>query len=212
MRPVGCGWGALTVALSYLSPKYEVYGIDDHCDETTRDFSQRIQSYFMTRIKFGIHNIYNPLPFEDNNLNMVIFTDVIEHVLPIKPILEEINRVLKRDGLILLSTPNSVRFSKRIPILLGATPSSSSLRDFYYNIPFRGHLREFTMKEMSIVLNFAGFDILHREFCLYSKYPYPFKARSLRTFVGSVIDFVCTLASYILRSGKDSIIIVGRKR
>lgn len=46
------------------------------------------------------------LPFPDSNFDDVLYLDVIEHVADDKKSLKEIHRTLKKDGRLILSTPN----------------------------------------------------------------------------------------------------------
>jgi ubiquinone/menaquinone biosynthesis C-methylase UbiE len=46
------------------------------------------------------------IPFKDNAFTKIIFTEVIEHVTHDSKAIMEINRVLKKEGLLYLSTPN----------------------------------------------------------------------------------------------------------
>lgn len=48
------------------------------------------------------------LPFESENFDIVLFLEVVEHTSNPKMVLNEINRVLKKDGLLILSFPNYV--------------------------------------------------------------------------------------------------------
>ena len=64
----------------------------------------------------------DPLPFEDASLDLVIFASIIEHLYNPHLALEEIARVVKPGGLLLLEAPNAVAFGRRIRTLLGRSP------------------------------------------------------------------------------------------
>lgn len=53
------------------------------------------------------------LPFADDNFDVVISFETIEHVAEQEKLLEEIARVLTRTGLLIISTPNEAVYSKR---------------------------------------------------------------------------------------------------
>ncbi|HMQ79064.1 MAG TPA: class I SAM-dependent methyltransferase [Ignavibacteria bacterium] len=61
------------------------------------------------------------LPFPDKSFDRIICTEVFEHVLEPALILEEMNRVLKDDGIISLSIPNEklIIFTKKILLNCG---------------------------------------------------------------------------------------------
>jgi SAM-dependent methyltransferase len=45
------------------------------------------------------------IPFEDNHFDSIFSSEVFEHIFDLEPILAEINRVLKKDGQMLVSVP-----------------------------------------------------------------------------------------------------------
>jgi ubiquinone/menaquinone biosynthesis C-methylase UbiE len=51
------------------------------------------------------------MPFSDNTFSSVISNSVLEHIPNIQPVLHEVNRVLKDDGLLIFTTP-SEHFTK----------------------------------------------------------------------------------------------------
>jgi SAM-dependent methyltransferase len=96
------------------------------------------------------------LPFEDERFDVVLFCEVIEHLLmdPLH-VLHEVNRVLKPDGVIVLTTPNVARLTNVLALLNGA-----NLYDPYSGYgPYGRHNREYTRHELHLLLGFAGFDV-----------------------------------------------------
>lgn len=97
------------------------------------------------------------LPFEDETFNIINLGDVIEH-LPNSPkkILKECNRVLKKNGYFLVSTPNSTRLINRLKLFIGHSvwPDIKSFYDDEYN---GTHHHEYTYDELIYVLNDNGF-------------------------------------------------------
>jgi SAM-dependent methyltransferase len=59
------------------------------------------------------------LPFNDQFFDIVICTEVIEHVTETRQMIAEINRVLKKEGKLILSTPNLTSLGNRIGMILG---------------------------------------------------------------------------------------------
>ena len=58
------------------------------------------------------------LPYEDNFFDAITFTEVIEHLEDHRKILKEIHRVLKNDGILVVSTPNILNMKSRMRFLL----------------------------------------------------------------------------------------------
>lgn len=93
-------------------------------------------------------------PYEDSTFDVVVYCEIIEHLL-MNPVhtLKEIRRVLKDDGLLLVTTPNVARFGNIIAIAEGR-----SIYDPYSGFgPYGRHNREFSMPELLHLLEFCGF-------------------------------------------------------
>lgn len=85
-------------------------------------------------------------PFRDRAFDVVLFLDVIEHVVPRVQVLREIRRVLRDDGRLLLSAPNrDTRWR--------ATLRAAGL--FAYSDP--DHKIEYTREELLAELRAGGF-------------------------------------------------------
>jgi SAM-dependent methyltransferase len=63
-----------------------------------------------------------PIPYEDAWFDLVVFASVIEHLYNPHRALEEIARVLKPGGLLLVEAPNAVAFGRRLDALRGNNP------------------------------------------------------------------------------------------
>lgn len=97
----------------------------------------------------------HPLPFDDASFDVVLFCEVIEHLLrdPVAALLE-IRRVLKPEGRLVLTTPNVARLENVARLVAGA-----NLYDPYSGYgPYGRHNREYTRHEVFRLLPFAGFE------------------------------------------------------
>lgn len=101
------------------------------------------------------------LPFPDATFDVVILDEVIEHLVDTDSIMEEIHRVLRADGQLLISTPNLASWFNRISLLLGVQPAFSevSFRKVYGRpgSGLVGHLRLFTKRAFVEFVNDNGF-------------------------------------------------------
>lgn len=83
------------------------------------------------------------LLFKNNTFDKILFTEVIEHIPEYKESLKEIKRVLKKNGIAIISTPS--RFS---PMNLGY-----QLKRKIKKYSFNEHVREFTPNEFKVLVN-----------------------------------------------------------
>jgi SAM-dependent methyltransferase len=95
-------------------------------------------------------------PYKDNEFELVIFAEIIEHLLndPCS-VLREIKRVLKPDGYLVLTTPNVARLENVARIIQG-----SNIYDPYSGYgPYGRHNREYNCHELVKLLEHEGFEI-----------------------------------------------------
>lgn len=79
-------------------------------------------------VRYPVHvdrfDIEGPFPYEDGRFDVVIFTEVLEHLSrdPLQT-MSEINRITKPEGYLLLSTPNCASVRSVLRILRGGNPN-----------------------------------------------------------------------------------------
>jgi SAM-dependent methyltransferase len=89
-----------------------------------------------------------PLPFSDDYFDGVLFTEVLEHLLyDPRKLVDEIYRVLRPKGELVVSTPNVLRIENKIKVLLGRSIYPRH-ENFYFSDLYRRHNREYTMQEL----------------------------------------------------------------
>ena len=112
------------------------------------------------------------LPFRDEGFGYVLFNELLEH-LRVDPLfaLSEANRVLKSDGILILTTPNLYFIKTVLKFFLGRgfndpIAEFSKLR----SIGHMGHVREYSTREVQRFMLVSGFRVLSHEMKQYS-YP-----------------------------------------
>ena len=111
----------------------------------------------VTGINCDIMN--SALPIEDESVDCVLFADVIEHLIhsPKFP-LAEFGRVLKVGGVCVATTPNAMRLSVRLRVLLGYS-NWPYIGDYFDASYHEGHHHEYTIDEFKYVFVKAQFEI-----------------------------------------------------
>ena len=72
--------------------------------------------------KCQVVDVNNPLPFANNTFDLIWCSEVIEHLIDPKKSVEEFRRVLKPNGKMILTTPNSYFWLMRPLHWLGLSP------------------------------------------------------------------------------------------
>jgi ubiquinone/menaquinone biosynthesis C-methylase UbiE len=89
-----------------------------------------------------------PLPFSDNEFDLVVCIETLEHIRDVQLALSEIRRVLRPGGRLALTTP----LASRLRVLWRGVEH-----------PYSPHVRAFTRRSLRTVLESMGFQILELE-------------------------------------------------
>ena len=104
------------------------------------------------------------LPFRAGAFDVVMMSEVIEHLVDPDLALEEAWRVLTPGGTLLLSTPNMAAWFNRTLLAVGVQPIFSEVsRLGIFGRPGKvvvGHLRLFTSRALLQLLEFHGFEVV----------------------------------------------------
>jgi SAM-dependent methyltransferase len=101
------------------------------------------------------------LPLASGSVDVIIMSELIEHLVDTDAALDEAARVLVPGGRLLLSTPNLAAWYNRVLLALGIQPifTEVSLRAIYGRPGHQvaGHLRVFTRRALEQLLASVGF-------------------------------------------------------
>ena len=99
------------------------------------------------------------LPFADGAFATLLAAEVIEHVFDTQAVVNELARVLRPGGWLLITTPNLVALSGRALLLLGRSPHNV---EFDASPGTSGHIRYLTFDTLETLLRRAGLRPLGR--------------------------------------------------
>lgn len=150
---VGCGPG---VQVQFLTGSNEVHGID--ISRPALELAAR-EGLITHRFNVEEHGI----PFPAEYFDVVICTDLLEHLFDPEFVLREIRRVLRKDGYAVLAVPNHFFWYMRLRILLGSNlvlpwhKHAETSEEWNYV-----HIRFFTLHGFERLVTLTGFSISER--------------------------------------------------
>ena len=145
------------------------------------------------------------LPFEDAKADLVIFTEVLEHLF-VQPseLLNEIVRVLQSSGKLIISVPNFACLKNRVKLLFGINPLGNFDEIIRGDKHGYGHIREYTKPEIIRLCEAVGLKILETKMLSNS----PFDVIRLRH---GFIRFIYAAATMIYPGLRSTIQLVCEK-
>lgn len=155
---LGCGDGSFAVVIKNKLGLEDVFGIDISGEAAQQATAKGIQVCPLD-IDAG------DLPFEANFFDCVFCGEVIEHVYSPDHLLEEIYRVLRRNGYLLLTTLNLASWFNRFSLLFGFQPIFTDISLKYnfghlWKMNPAGHLRLYTLRSLKRLMEAYNFKIV----------------------------------------------------
>ena len=151
---VGCGDGSALAVAAAQNPAHRFAGID-----WSGDALRRASALGLTVLRAGV--TAPGLPVGDGAADVVIMSELIEHLVDPDGAVAEVRRVLRPGGSLLLSTPNLAAWYNRGLLAVGIQPifSEVSLRGVFGRpgSVVAGHLRLFTRRALTEFLTASGF-------------------------------------------------------
>ncbi len=140
---IGCGVGAVDF---YLATKGKnVTGIE--ISKQAIELAKKNTQMFNLDKKITFINATFPSKISGNKYDLVIFSEVIEHLDDDKKALRDIRKVLKAGGFLVITTP-----SKNAPLY-----RMGMLKEFDKQV---GHVRRYTSENLTKLVKECGYDVL----------------------------------------------------
>jgi 2-polyprenyl-3-methyl-5-hydroxy-6-metoxy-1,4-benzoquinol methylase len=141
---LGCGTGSFIKLLNQKNK--EVEGLE---------ISQKAAQIGQKKgLKIKIADLHQTFPYSKNTFDTITAGEIIEHIYDTDFFLEEIKRILKPNGFLILSTPNIATLGRRLMLLFGINPLIDTSLD-----QSSGHIRYFTKKSLADLLQKHNFQI-----------------------------------------------------
>lgn len=131
---LGCGIGLSLHVLAQIFPNTVGCDVDEKALNVCRKILKEVGVDGIDLKKYDGRE----LPFPNNSFDAVLSIEVVEHVKNPKPMLKEIKRVLKRDGVLIITTPNKywpIETHYKLPFL---SYLPQKIADYYVKISGRG--------------------------------------------------------------------------
>lgn len=152
---VGCGDGTAAATAAPLLAGHRLIGID-WSQDALRRARPRMGAVVRGELEHG------GLPLADGCADAVLFSEILEHLVDPDQALDELRRILKPGGHLMLSTPNLAAWYNRALLLAGVQPvfSEVSLRGIHGRPGSEvvGHLRLYTARALRSFLTASGFE------------------------------------------------------
>lgn len=152
-RALEIGFGSGTVLFNIRNKFEEIYGIEFSAVRCT-NVEAALQAYGIN-IKCFQGNIESSLDFPDGYFDVILWADVIEHVVDVWKAMAEVSRLLAPGGKLITSTPNIAYFRNRLKLLVGTFPSTSGADEGLTVRPGElfdgGHLHYFTFSSLEAI-------------------------------------------------------------
>jgi SAM-dependent methyltransferase len=161
--------GVMDIALAKMGCEVHTYDIPEFQNNST--LNKLYKEYNVHPSSGFLHEVWeNELPYPDNHFDGVIFSEVIEHLNfnPL-PLFQEMNRILKQDGILYITTPNQANLMNRFKILTGRS-IRNSIADSVIQVDQTRqticgiHWREYTLSELNELLEVTGFTITRHKY------------------------------------------------
>ena len=151
----GCGSGENLMEIILNYPKAKIIGIDNHKPDLNN-----AKKRFLDKAKFLYGDCLN-MEIKSETIDIVLSNQVIEHITRYEKYLHELKRILKSNGILILSTPN---FHNPKNILLKLFFKKPIMRwENNQDLPpekYRGHVKEFFEEELITLFQKNNFKLL----------------------------------------------------
>lgn len=140
---IGCGSGFLAGLIRKRLSDTEIYGVDFSIEALKR--CKNLNQVYCVDLE------QSRIPFKDEVFDLIICTEVLEHLFQPEHVVAEIHRLLSVDGVGIITIPNFSFWRFRLQSLIGKVPNIVS---------HPGHFQVFNLDLLSKLINRFPFQIM----------------------------------------------------
>ena len=152
---LGCGTGYYLFLLSSLPIELNLTGFDND-EKAIKEAEGNLEK---KGVNFTVGDLHK-MPFKDRTFDKAIMSEVLEHVEEDVQVLKEVHRILKPNGVIVISVPsiNYPFFWDPFNWILQHF-FNTHIKEGFFSGLWSGHLRLYSLKDLSDKFEKAGFKI-----------------------------------------------------
>jgi len=158
---IGCGQGEMILALAEQFDELVGFDLSKVRIATAQKMMQEHHPELIGKVEFRVGDADQRLPFNNGTFDQVIMCAVLEHVVDVFGLMDEVARVCKVNGYLVMTVPNICYIKHAIGMLFGRMPiTGASTRDIMYwrNNGWDGaHLHYFSKAMLDALLRNIGF-------------------------------------------------------
>lgn len=136
---VGCGDGELTIRRAKKIGTTQIFG--------TEIILSEIKKAEQREIIIKKEDLNRKLSYKDNEFDVIAATQVIEHLTDIDTFVSELYRILKKNGILIVSTENLASWHNIFALFIGLQPSTGPWISRKFSIGFhplyKEHIKEY---------------------------------------------------------------------
>jgi len=119
---------------------------------------------YNNEIEFKHCDITKEMPFKDNTFDYVLLMEVVEHLRNPYTVISEINRVIKKGGSLIISTPNILCLKSRLRFMFEGCyeyfrepplDQAKNPKEVIFNL----HIVPYRYQELEFLLSASGFEV-----------------------------------------------------
>lgn len=161
---VGCGSGQMTLAVADRFDHTVGFDITAWRIEQARKALQKHYAHLASKVEFHIGSADPPLPYKDASFDVVLGMSILQFVVDIFGLMEELARICKPGGIVILTMRNACYVQDVKDLLLGRLPNVWRCSAYHNVAAWRtlggwegGKLHLFNRPSINALLTLVGF-------------------------------------------------------